>query len=212
MSSSTELQQVWARAVDQVKRDVISPSLWRALERTVAVVWEEDNFVVGLSGMDGTMAGQLNTGENQRAIERALKQITGKGDLRFRVLEGTTVVDWEHAKERDAAALASRQQAVNRKVKEATAYGSWDEIYDQVSRLWASSEGRALPSGRGRFIDAALSLVEKGMDTMYPAEGKPDDLTERGLSRVIERVASYTQSDSALLSYLLFERRKSGGR
>jgi hypothetical protein len=205
------MQQTWTQAVDRVKREVISPSLWRALERTIPVAWENDNFVVGLAAAEGQLAGQMNTAEYRGAIERTLRSITGSEDLRFRVIEGTAYSDWEYTKARDAAAVTQRQQAAQRRFTEAGAFATWDEIYDQVSRLWANSEMRSLPSGKARFLEKALALMEKAMESLYPAQGQADETTERGLSRVIERVASMTGSDSTFIAFLLFERRRKGG-
>lgn len=209
--SGGDLQQVWAQAVDRVKSEVIAPSLWRALERTIPVTREGDVFAVGLAPGEGQYAGTMNTGEYRAAIERILRAITGDNALTFRLIEGTSVADWEYTKARDAAAVAQRQQAAQKRVVESKAFGSWDEIYDQVSRLWANAEFRALASGKGRYLDQALAMIEKALASLVPAgDGKRIEQTERGLSRVIERVASMTGSDATLIAYLL-EQRRSGG-
>lgn len=208
--SPDAMANIWAQTVERVKQEVIAPSLWRALERTVPVAWEEGQFVVGLATGDATMAGQMNTSENQMAIQRALQAIAGDNQLRFRIIEGTTAQDWEHAKRRDAAATAVRQRTYERQAQESSSFGSWDDIYDRISRMWAASEFRAITMGRARFVDAALDLVQQAMIELYPADGKADELTERGLSRVLDRIASYTASDPVVLACLLMERRKRG--
>jgi hypothetical protein len=213
--NNDDTQALWAQTVDRVKQAVIAPALWRALEKTVAVVWEGESFVVGFGAMDGGMASQLNTRDYRLAIERALRELSGQA-LTLRIIEGTELSDWEYTKTRDAAAEAQRTQTVVRRQKEASAFGTWDEVYDQVSRLWATFELRALPTGRARYIDAALALVLKAMEGgLYnaPADGSgapADELTERGLSRVMERIAGMTNSDPAVIAYLLFQRRKGG--
>jgi hypothetical protein len=200
---------VWKQTVDRVKQNVISPGLWRAMERSVAVAWEDSLFVIGFAAMDGQMAGLVNARDNQLAIERALREVTGLQDLRVRVIDGTQAQDWEQAQERDAATLAHQQQAVQRRYTEATAFSSWDAVYDQVSRLWASFEYRALTVGRGRYLDAALDIVVTAMNGgLYPAEGKADEVTERGLTRVLDRIASMTGSDAVIVGYLLVQKRK----
>ncbi len=208
-----ETQAVWAQAVDRVKQTVIAPSLWRALEKTVAVVWEGNNFVIGFGGTDGQLAGQLNTRDYRLAIERAIRDLTGGAADTVRVIEGTEISDWEFVKTRDAAAAVARTQTAERQQRQTTSFGNWDEVYDQVSRLWASSEFRALPTGRARYIDAALTLVQKAMDAgLYPADGTPsNELLERGLSRVIERIANQSNSDPVVVAYFLFQRRRSAG-
>ena len=150
----------------------------------------------------------MNTGEYRAAIERILRAITGDNALTFRLIEGTTLADWEYTKARDVAAVQQRQQAAQKRVVESKAFGSWDEIYDQVSRLWANAEFRALATGKARYLEQALAMVEKALDSLAPAgDGKRTEQTERGLSRVVERIASMTGSDATVIAYLLEQRR-----
>ena len=204
-----QMQQLWSQTVERVKREVMAPSLWRALERTVPVTIENDTVAVGFAAGDGQLAGTLNSGDYRSAVERALRAVSGNNSLNVRIIEGTSLSDWEYAKARDAAAVQQRQQAAQRRYVEAAAFSSWDEIYDQVSRLWANTEYRALASGKARYMDQALGLVQKALDSLAPSGSDTDEQTERGLSRVIERVASYTGSDGALVAYLLLQRRNS---
>jgi len=207
-ANAQAMQDIWARTVDRAKQISISTRLYRALEKAVPVAWEDGVFVVGFHGVDGQMTGVLNTGEHQMTVERALREVSQDTSLRLRVIEGHTPADWEYAKKRDAAAQASQQQAVQKLAAESGAFNSWDDIYDRVSRLWATAEYRSLPTGRGRYIDNALDIVSDAMDKLFPSDGKADEPNERGLSRVVERVASMSNSDPALVAYLLFQRRK----
>lgn len=207
-AEAAAMRDAWDKAVNETKRQATSPALFRALERTVALAWEDGFFVVGFPAMDGQQAAQLNTGQNQLLIERVLRSMTNTPDLRFRVVEGTSYTDWQHARQRDLAAETNRVQQVQKKAAEATGYGSWDDVYDRVSRLWANMEFRNIATGRGRYIAQALDLVSEAMDALYPTDEKVPEPIERGLSRVLERVASMTSSDPAVIAYLLFERRK----
>ncbi|MBC8140100.1 MAG: hypothetical protein H7Y38_01525, partial [Armatimonadetes bacterium] len=55
----------------------------------------------------------------------------------------------------------------------------------------------------------AMELVEEATRRIYPeVTEKAIELQERGLSRVLERVASYTTTDAAILGVLLLERLK----
>jgi hypothetical protein len=208
---NAQIQQLWSQTVERVKREVMAPSLWRALERTVPVIIENNTLAVGFAAGDGQLAGTLNSGDYRSAVERALRAVSGNNSLNVRIIEGTALSDWEYAKARDAAAVQQRQQAAQRRYVEAAAFNSWDEIYDQVSRLWANSEYRALASGKARFLDQALGLVQKALDSLAPSGSGTDEQTERGLSRVIERVASYTSSDASLVAYLLLQRQGGSG-
>ena len=208
-AAAEEMKAMWAQAVDAGKRNVSSPSLYRALEKTFPIAWENDFFVIGLGGVDGLVGGQLNTGEYQQMLERVLQGLTQNPRLKFRVIEGNEYSDWEYTQARDAAALASRQQSMQKQVVVSASFGSWDEIYEQISRLWAGSENRSLPTGRARFLEAAFDLTLKAMDALYPAPGQPvPEATERGLSRIVERIASMSNSDAAVIAFLLFQYRK----
>lgn len=209
--SAAALQQIWTQTVDRVKRDIIAPSLWRALEKTLPVTLDNGTFAVGLAPGEAQYAGTMNTGEYRAAIERILRTVSGDNSLTFRLIEGTTLSDWEYTKARDAAAVAQRQQSAQRRTVESAAFNSWDDINDQVSRLWASSEFRSLASGKGRYLDQALALVQKAVESLAPdaaaAGNKPNEQTERGLSRVLERIAGNAGTDATLVAYLLHQRR-----
>lgn len=209
-SGAPAMQQLWAQAVDQVKREVIAPSLWRALEQTIPIAWENNTFVIGTGGAEGQQASQMNSSDHRAVIERTLRGLASNNDLALRVIEGTTRGDWEDAKARDAAAVQQRQQTTQKRVQQSASFGSWDEVHDQVSRLWASSEHRSLASGRARYLDQALTLLGKAMDALVPTGGQTDDLTERGLSRVIERISSTANADPTMVALTLFERRRRG--
>ena len=207
--TKAQLDAIWVQAVDRIKHTIISPALWRAVEKTVPVVWEDNTFVIGLASIDGQLSGTLNTRDNLLAIERVLREITQNNDIRVRMVDGTHIEDWESAKLRDAATLANRQQVSQKRNSESASFASWEAVYDQISRLWANFEYRSLATGRGRYIDAALELVATAMDSgLYPTEGKVDEPTERGLNRILDRIGSTSNSDPALLAYLLFQRRR----
>ncbi len=200
------LQELWTRVVDRVKMALIAPPVWRALERTVPVVWEGDTFVVGFRAGD-SVSGQLAAFETRLAIEKAVRDVTGTETVTYRLIEGDSLADWEYTKARDAAASSGQQQAAARTHKETTTAGTWDEVYERVARLWTAAQFRGQAAGRARFLHSALGVLEEATIRFYPdALTKPDDVQERALSRVIERVASYTSSDAALLGVMLFDR------
>lgn len=202
------LQELWARVVDRVKMALIAPSVWRALERTVPVVWEGDTFVVGFRAGDA-VSGQLAGYETRLAIEKAVRDVTGTETVTYRLIEGDTLSDWEYVKARDQAAVSGQQQAIARTQKETVSAGTWDEVYERIARLWTAAQFRGQAAGRARFLHSALDVLAEATVRFYPdAVTKPDDAQERGLSRVIERIASYTTSDASVIGVLLFDRLK----
>ena len=207
-AEAQQMRDLWGRAVEEIKRSVNSVTAYRALEKTVPIAWEDHNFAIGFAGSDGQMGAQLNTNEYRLIIERILQNLTGDTALRFRIIDGTGYDDWEALQKTEAIAQASRQQVAEKRSVEAKTFTSWDEVYDQVSRLWSTSEYRALSTGRARYFDAAFAVVLKAMATIYPPGVKVDEPTERGLARIVERIASMSSTDPTLVAYLLFDRRK----
>jgi hypothetical protein len=212
MADSSEqnqaLRDLWNRVVDRVKMSVIAPSMWRALERTIPVVWEGDTFVVGFRPGEA-VSGQLGAYETRIAIEKAVRDVTGNPNVTYRLIEGDTLADWEYTKARDNAQAVGHQQAVVRAQKETASAGTWDEVYERVARLWSATENRGQATGRARFIVGSLALIEEAACNFYPEVlTKPEDAQERGLSRVLERVASYSNTEAATLCTMLFERLK----
>lgn len=202
------MKAAWAKAVEITKQRAVNPTLYRALEKTIPIAWENNFFVVGMLHAEGMMVGAMNTAEYQVVINRAVQEATRDPNLRFRFIEGSDYSDWEFARQRDAAMQAQQNATVQKQATDFATGSTWEDVYDQASRLWANSELRSLPIGRGRYISAALNMLSEAMDRLYPKEGKVDDATERGLSRVIDRIASMAQSDSAVIAYLLEEKRK----
>jgi hypothetical protein len=202
------MRAAWTKAVEITKQRAVNPTLYRALEKTVPIAWEDGFFVVGMLHAEGTMVGAMNTAEYQTVINRAVQEATREPNLRFRFIEGSDYSDWEFARQRDVAMQTQITATAQKQAAEFATGTTWEAVYDGVSRLWASAELRSLPVGRGRYIAAALDMVSEAMDRLYPKEGKVEETTERGLSRVIDRIASMAQSDPAVIAYLLFEKRK----
>ncbi|GAB4461369.1 MAG: hypothetical protein OHK0029_26600 [Armatimonadaceae bacterium] len=206
-AAAETLKQTWLKTIDLTKQRAVNPTLYRALENSVAIAWEEKTFVVGIApGADGLMTRALNSAEYQAVIQQALRDVVKDPELRFRYIEGNDYSDWEYAKQRDAHQKAQQTAASQKQATASATSGSWDAVHDQVARLWGATENRVMASGRGRYMFTALQVTLEAMDRLYPREGKVPEATERGLSRVIERIASVTNSDPAMVALLLFER------
>ena len=200
------MQQTWRMVADKAKQGVNSSPFYRAIDAAIPIAWEDDWFVIGMPPVEGQISAAINSREYQNVIERAVREVTGSPETRFRLIDGVTYKDWESAKQRTAASAAGVQQNLQRQTSSSAAFASWEEIYERVSRLWSTTENRSLAIGRGRYLTEAFKIVEEAITRLYPADGKPDDLNERGLSRVLERIGSYTNTDPAVLAYLLLQR------
>lgn len=198
MESRTDLDSLWGKVVDQVKQKVIHPTLWRTLETAVPVVVENGEFVVGFAPGTYHMSGHMTGSEHKNAIESALREFSGSS-LSLRVIEGTTVEDWDSAKAKDQRLQAIKDAAYKKREAETAVTKSWDGLLEVVGRRYASMAFRTMPQFRARYIEEVLGLISETMDVLMP-EGKGDELAERSLARVLERVGTLAEVPPAIIA------------
>lgn len=198
---------IWAKTAEAARQVMTAPAVYRALERAVPVAWEDGVLAVGFGHGDGAHAGTLNTADYALKIEQLLRQATGVAGARVRVIDGTTPADWEAAKHRDAVLDQRRVAATQKKAIDPAAASSWEAIADQISQLWTDAPFRTMPSGKGRFLQTVLEMIDQAMESLGPV----NEGNERAFSRVLERIGGMTGADPAVLAYLLYERRRQRG-
>jgi hypothetical protein len=205
----TSIENIWAATVEESKQTITAVNLWRALEKTVVITLENGVLVVGVEGLDGMYMSAIQSREHQMNIENILRKITNDSTMKLRVIEGASLSDWAYAKALDAETVQQQQKTFQKQTSESSSFGSWEDIYEQVGRLWANAPSRSLSTGKGRFLDASLTLISEAIDKIYPTfDTKQEDLSERGLSRVIERLGNYTSTDPVVVMFLLLAKRK----
>lgn len=212
MADQAEMWAVWTKVVEMAKKAAVAPALYRALDATVPVAWEDNNFAIGLNSPDGLLSSTIKTGEHKLKIEQALRQVSGNREMKLRILDSPTLQAWESVKAGEVALVRMQQQQQDRLTANPTAAAdtaTWDDVYDQLNRLWSSYEYRTMASGKGRYMVEALSIVDAAMNTLGATTG---DQSERAFSRTLERLGAMTGSDPALIGYLLYERRRLAGK
>lgn len=198
MSAEMDIRSLWDKVVDQVKQKVIHPTLWRTLELAVPVTIEDKEFVVGLAPGSYHMSGHMTSSEHKNAIETALRDFSGTS-FNLRVIEGTTIEDYRSAKAKDERLRAIKDAAYKKREAETAVTKSWEGLLEAVGRRYASQPLRTLPQFRAIYISEALQLISETMDVLMP-EGKGDELAERSLARVIERVGTLAEVPPALIA------------
>ncbi|MDO8683738.1 MAG: hypothetical protein Q7N50_09685 [Armatimonadota bacterium] len=197
--SDRNVHTIWAEVVEKVKERTISPALWRALEKAQGIIIEDGFLVVGFAPIDYSLRGHLASSEHQNAIIAAVAEVAGQ-PLRLRLIEGLTIADWENAKKREAAAEAVREAASRKRSVELAAAKTWEGVMEQVSRKYANMPMRQLPQARARYLAEAVQIMSEAMDVLYPSNGQADDLAERSLARLIEKVATLVDLPGAIVA------------
>ena len=100
MEPNAELNEIWTRAFDAVRRDLAVPTVWLAMQAAKPLIIDGSYFVVALPPHDEYLAGHLQDDQASTAIEEALRSVTGR-ILAFRLVQGETVSDWRIQKARE---------------------------------------------------------------------------------------------------------------
>lgn len=197
MADEMDLKPLWDKVADQVKQKVIHPTLWRSLELAVPVITDGDQFVIGFPATQYHMSGNLTTAQHRTAIEGALREFTGRS-YRIRVMDGTTLQDWQSVLDREKSALDQHLAQQAKLDAELAVTHSWDGLYEQASRMYASTPARQFPQVRAIYIEKMIAEISDAIDElMDPA--KPNDLAERSLARIIDRVGTLTETPGAVI-------------
>ncbi len=203
---SLSVREIWARGVDRMKDKIVLPSMWEALDHVVPITIENGEFIIGLPTARFSLSGHLRNPGYRRTIEVILSELAGQ-DVELRIIEGTTLADWERTKQREALAAASREQEYAQRRQQEAVEQSWDVLYERIVRAYSEQPYRQLPQGKAIYLQKALQMVLDAMEELYPMHGEADDLTERNLARVIERIANNIGAPSALVAYELLRLR-----
>jgi len=149
--------------------------------------------------------GVINQGSFQHTIHTAVREVFGR-DLKFRLIDGNSIQEWEIVKDREAKAAAARAaSAAAAASKPALGQGvynaSWDSVHDAVSRAHSDTPVRTLPQGKARYANEALYILAQAMDNLYP--DPPDEASERGVARILDRISHLSDIPAPVLAFEL---------
>ncbi|MDI6827311.1 MAG: hypothetical protein QME62_02370 [Armatimonadota bacterium] len=203
MQTQIDIRTAWNKVVDHVKLKVMHRTLWEALENAVPVTIDEGQFIVGFAPGSFHLSGNMTTSEHKMAIENAIRQFTGQ-PLTLRIIEGTSLQDWAHAKAKDQRMAALRDAAYQKQQQEKATAKSWEGLLEYVSRRYANTPLRTLPQAKAKYIEEVVRTISETMDELMPdsddADDDADELAERSLARVLEKVATLTEVPSAIIA------------
>lgn len=193
--------ETWKTVLPVVRSRVTGVGIWAALNAATPLIVEGDSFVLGLAPKDNDLAGHLRMPQTKRMIELELSRALNT-QVTVRVIEGTTMADWERTQRRDAEARRLQEIAESKFRAELTAKTNWDGLYEQLSRRFAAVANKSLPQNRARFlIDAVGLLVEA-----YKEQPPEDDVNRRNFGRCIERISQYSEIPSTMVATMVLER------
>ncbi len=210
MNEITQKQahQIWQIAAEKVKDRVIAPTLYRALELPVGIAVEGNEFILGFANQDLPMAGHLRSAQHRAIIDQCVSEVL-KRKVRVRIIEGTTVEDYEHYKQQEKARESTHVTLNAQREKERQVIAAWDQVGEQITRLYAKLNLRQLAQQRAEFMWEVFRLINEAIDKMgYDANS--DEISKRALARVFEKFATVVDIPSTMLAFEFFKLRKEG--
>lgn len=208
-------EKVWREATDVVliRSDRFGP-LNQAMEAAVPITIDEDTLVLTMPGSERHIAGHLDTAANRNAILNALELVAGRR-LDFRLIEGSTVEDWEQVKQRDANARESASQTSQGprasgapSARARVGEGPWDELIQRIHRHYQQLPKRQYPQSKARFLREALGWIASTDEELrYDSD---EELHERALARSLERLGAVLDLPPVLVA-LQYENMKRSG-
>ena len=197
-AGSVDLGWVWREVRKRVFIKLpFSLAVADALAQAVPITLDGDMFVVGFDSKNLTMIPALGADVVRNTVENILRQAAGR-PIRFEVIEGATMEDWQHVKERREKAQTAIIAMAEQKVESHHFEDVMNQIVGEVRHRVSQIHDRALPQVRAVLVlDIAESLGDA--EEMLFAEGDTRE-ARRAMSRVIDRVATFLEVPSMTLA------------
>lgn len=196
-----DLAESWKNALPAIRDAVTGVAVWNALNAATVIALEDGSLIIGVPHQQHEHTGHLGLPATKRAIAEAMgKELDSQIDVR--VIQGTTLDDWNTIKEGDRIKRMLQERALNKARAELSAGQSWEGLYEKLSRKYGDMENRSLPQNRARFFIEAVDIVADALIE------KPvtDDMDERNFARCIDRIAQYTEIPGALVAARVLEK------
>lgn len=161
-----------------------------AMEAVVPITLTEEAFVCGLAPRDYPLSGHLHATQVRNTVENILRQ-AARRQIRFELIEGTTMADWQAIQDRQRRAHSAVVAIAEKKLEE----HHFDDVLNQIVselrvRIMATSD-RTLPQVRAHLM---LQIVPQlaDIEEMLFAEQDTHD-RRRSMARAIDRIASFLE-------------------
>lgn len=201
----SNLPLLWATCVERLKDRTNNRSFWEAIEQTRPIAIDGDSLIIGVDPEKSYHIGVISQNSLQHIIATAVREVFGR-ELKFRVIDGVTVQEWEIIKDRDAKAAEARAAAAAKAsskpaLQQGVYNASWDAVHEAVSRAHSDTPVRSLPQGKARYANEALYILAQAMETLYP--DPPDEASERGVARILDRISHLSDIPAPVLAFEL---------
>lgn len=205
-----DLEKLWQRVNEQLRRGPVNRSLWDAALAAKPITLEGDLLVLGVPPKQARYASYLETAVNRRLVLEILQAVAGR-PLDFRVIEGTSLADWERVKEVERLAAARAAAGFDAQMAARTSADAWERLNETLLKMCAASTIR-YPLNVARAFMQALSLIYETEIRVRAEDPENESLHEKQLNRICERLATHCELPPSLvaLEYLRYRARRQG--
>jgi curved DNA-binding protein CbpA len=207
-------EKIWRETTDVVllRSDRFGP-LNQAMQAAIPITLDEDLLILSMPGAERHLSGHMETAANRNAILNALELTSGRR-LDFRLIDGSSVEDWEALKkgERRARETATRgrRETTPTARRPAAGEGPWDELVQRIHRQYQQIPKRQYPQAKARYLREALGwVVATDEEVRYQGE-VDEDAHERSIARAIERLAAILELPPVFVALQLENMKRSG--
>jgi len=209
-------QKIWREATEVVliRSDRFGP-FNQAMQAAVPITIDDSLMVLTMPGSERHLVGHMETAANRNAILNALELVAGQR-LDFRVIDGTTIGDWEALKAAEARkrtspeAYGPEETAQAPSIRPGVGEGPWDELIQRMHRQYQHLPKRQYPQFKARFLREMLGWVARADEDLRYAPNVNEELHERALARAIERLAAIVDLPPVLVALQLEELKRTG--
>ena len=209
-------EKIWREATDVVllRSDRFGP-LNQAMQAAIPLTLDGEMLVMTMPGSERHLSGHMETAANRNSIVNALELVSGQR-LDFRMIDGSSVEDWERLKGGEAKARESAKQArENRSTAGARAggrvgEGPWDELIQRIHRQYQQIPKRQYPQARARYLREALSWIASTDEELRYRDDFDEDVHDRSLARAIERLGAVLDLPPMLVALQLENMKRAG--
>lgn len=209
---ASDLEKIWQRVNEQLRRGPVNRSLWDAALTAKPITVEGDLLVLGVPPKQARYASYLETAVNRRQVLEILQAVAGR-PLDFRVIEGTSLADWERVKEVERLAVERAAAGFGAQVSARTSADAWEQLSETLLRMFSGSALR-YPINLAQTFAKALSLIYDTETRVRAEDPENTAFHDKQLNRLCDKLATYCELPATLvaLEYLRYRARRQAGR
>lgn len=202
------VESIWNEVAENVKDEVINPSVFNALEHAVPIDLQGDKFILGFAAQDTPLIGYITSASTLPLINRCLSE-NMKMPIELMVVEGTSLEEYlAHKKIMEEAKktidTASAVRAERRRIE-----NQWEAVGEKCIRTFTAMENKGYSINKAKYLKEAFKIIDD-MCVQINYEYKKEPMHDRCLSRVFDRLETAIELPAGILAFLFFQAKEKG--